>query len=708
MAADWGAERGGQSVLTATAAPARVSLFGEFSLAGPTGSPVAMTNRRSRALLAMLSLEPDQLLTREQVTRLLWPGRFEAQAKASLRQCLLELGKVRDEIGHPIVTATREHIGLVAANVQTDFGELMRSLAGRRYDDAITALIEIGNKPLLDHLNFGDPFSAWLGAYREAIAKRLRDAVMLALDEIEQAGDHPLRQRLLDAWTAREPLTPTVAAASLTGAKTRIAVLPFQALGSLDCADYFADGMVDELITTLGQVPQLVVAGRTSSFHFRDSDLSPIGIADALRVSHLIEGSVQRQGERVRIHVHLISGDTGFELWGERFDGTFDDVFALQETVAQAVTAAIGGALGIAMQPPLVRGLTHSKAAYDLYLQGRSLCAQVFGDGILDKAISLFDEALALDPDFAECWVWLAEAHQLVAVYTQCLDRNAASQRMADCARRAIALSPELGYSYSLLGVHQWTQNDIVGALDHAFEGYRREPENPAVTMRLGSFLIYCGRTKQAAPYVTDAIDRDPIDPRKYSLLWAIHMGSGDLVAAQTVGQRVVDLGWPSIFLAVASAALGQHDLAIEQYLLSKKLVNSMILPPIGRGAMTPELMDTYWQVGAKGICSGQEADRLIYFQWLEMMYATLHDKADLAITSPAISTGNAELTFKSLGDHISPANMLSFLQLWTDVDPIRRIWQHSEFIPFAQRIGMAAAWDKYGWPDLLPPPSNR
>ena len=691
-----------------TASPVRILLFGEFTLAGPTSSPISLTNRRSRALLAVLSLDPDRPLTRDQITKLLWPGRFEAQAKASLRQCLLELGKIRVQIGCSLVTAKREHIKLIAANIRTDLDDLKQALADRRYEDAISTLLEIGEKPLLDQFNFGEPFSLWLNSQRETITARLRASVLDALNEIEKAGDNPLWSRLHAAWAAREPSASTLAVADATGGKTRIAVLPFQALGSPEQADYFADGMVDELITTLGQAPQLRVAGRTSSFHFRASDLPSTRIAEALGVSHLIEGSVQRQRERVRIHVRLIGGDTGFEIWGERFDGTLDDVFALQESVARAVTAAIGAALGISIKPPLARGMTHSKTAYDLYLQGRSLCAQVFGDGIMDKAIALFEQALVLDPDFAECWVMLAEAHQLVAVYTQCPDRHAASERMADCAHRAIALSPELGYPYSLLGVHKWTENDIVGALEHAFEGYRREPDNPAVTMRLGSFLIYCGRTQDATPYVKSAIDRDPVDPRKYALLWAIHMGSGDLESAQVAAQRVVDLGWPSTYLAVASAALGQHDLAIAQYQLAKRLLNTILLPPVGSGAMTPEAMDAYWLVAAKGVCSGQEADRQIYGQWLEMMYLTLHDKADLAITVPAIVTGNAELVFKSLGDHISPANTVAFMWLWADIEPIRQVWRHPEFIPFAQRIGMAAAWDKYGWPDLLPPPNNR
>jgi hypothetical protein len=169
----------------------------------------------------------------------------------------------------------------------------------------------------------------------------------------------------------------------------------------------------------------------------------------------------------------------------------------------------------------------------------------------------------------------------------------------------------------------------------------------------------------------------------------------------------MVDLGWPSVHLAVATAAMGQHEPAIEQYRLTQRLVNTMILPPAGTEATSTEAMDAYWLIAAKGVCSGVEADRLMYWQVLEMMFATLHDPADQAIVAPAIFTGNAELVFRAYDRQITPANLLSLITLWADVDPIRRIREHPEFIPFAQRIGMAAAWDKYGWPDLLPPPDN-
>lgn len=686
---------------------AYASLFGAFHLRTCDHSEIAITNRRARAMLAMLCLAEDEPIERDVLSKRLWPGRFEAHAKASLRQCLLELGKLLALQGMDILDVSRNSVALRPGAILTDLAALEGALARGDLADATERLQAIGAKPILDGMEFGDAFNQWLARHRSDLENRLRLAVengLAALDH-ERAGD--THAKLSAAWSAREMRARPSEIAAPQDFNVRIAVMPFKALNAADGQDYFADGMVDELITTLGQAPQLRVAGRTSTFHFRDSDLSIPEIAKALRVAHLIEGSVQRQGNMVRIFVRLIDGASGFENWGQRYDGSLDDIFGLQETVARAVTAALAAQLGLAMDPPQVRSPTASKEAYDLFLQGRALGVRIFGEDVLDHAIQFLERSLAIDPLLANAWVELAEAHHNVSVYTQCADRNAAALRMADCARRAIAISPQLGYPYALLATYEWTQNNVVGALDLAFEAYRREPDNPAVAMRLGSFLIYCGRTNDAAPYVQAAIDKDPADARKYALLWSVHMGRNELDAAQSVGQRIVDLGWPSMYLAAASAALGQHEAAVEQYQMTKRLVNSIILPPVGSGPMTDEAMDAYWLIAAKGVCSGQDMDRAVYFQILEMMHATLHDKADLAIVGPAIFTGNAELLFKAFGHSITPANLLALISLWSDVDPIRRIWQHPEFIPFAQRIGMAAAWDKYGWPDLLPPPKQ-
>jgi TolB-like protein len=685
----------------------KASLFGSFHLRGVDGSEIVISNRRARAVLAMLCLEPDTPIERSYLSKLLWPGRFEAHAKASLRQCLLDLGKLLAPCGSDILALTRNTVALNPDAIRTDLGEIEESLTSGDYAAVTERLMAIGATPILDQMDFGEGFNQWLARSRHESERRLRIAVDKTLDALDQQGDTRSHSRLLNAWSVRHPGAKVESLPAIAGRKTRIAVLPFQSVGAKDREDYFADGIVDELITTLGQVPQLLVAGRTSSFHFRDSDLTSPAIAEALRVAHLIEGSVQRQGEQVRIFVRLIDGVTGFESWGQRYDGSLGDIFALQGTVAQAVTAALAEKLGISMQSPLVRGLTHSKKAYDLYLQGRALHARLWGDDVLTRAAELLEEAVALDPNFAEAWVLLGDVHQRMGIYLVGTNQTEASAKMADCVRKAMAIKPNLGMAYGLLALHEMTRNNIVGCLDLAFKGYEAEPNNPAVAVRLGGLLLFCGLTRQGMRYVNEAVDQDPADGRNYMMRSAGHLNLGDIDQAIADGQRCVDLGFPSMWLGVAHAAAGNHDVAVDAYQQTRHLIAKSIPPPSGMTPMSPEMIDAYWMVAAKGVCSGKSEDREAYCRTLDFLHVTMVDKEHTAITLPAVLMGHANLFFKTIGTRITLGNVAGLMSIWADIDPIRQIWQHEEFIPFAQRIGMADAWDKYGWPDLLPPPSN-
>lgn len=682
----------------------RAALFGPFQLGHATESEITISNKRARAALAMLCVSPETPLDRGYLSKILWPGRFDAHAKASLRQCLLELAKLQAPSGECVVTTTRTSVALNSNALRTDLDELVACLEEGDYSTGAEQLAAIGARPVLDQMAFGDAFDEWLSRARIDCERRLRAAVETALAALDAQGNADLHKHLLSAWSARGP----VAAPVVQDPKIRIAVLPFKSPESAEGAHYFADGMVDEMITTLGQVPQLLVAGRTSSFHFRGSTLLPGQIASELGVTHLIEGSVQRQGEQVRIHVHLIDGASGFELWAQRFDGNLDNVFALQESVAQAITTAIGSTLGIAMHTPVVAGLTHSKEAYDLYLQGRALNARLFGDGVLTRAAELLEQAVAIDPQFAEAWVLLGDVHQRIGIYIADTDQVEASARMADCVRKALAINPNLGQAYALLSLHEFTVNNIVGALDLAFKGYAVEPNNPAVAIRLGTELLFCGRTRDGMKYINQAIDQDPVDGRHYMCRTAGQLNLGDVDAAIADGQRAVDLGFPSLWLGVALTAAGEHARAVEAYQQSRYAIANSIPPPRGTGPMPPAMIDAYWDVAARGVCSGKPEDREAYCRTLDFLHLSMHDKEHLVITLPAVFMGYSELLFRTIGARITLQNLACLMSIWADIDPIRQIWQHPEFIPFAQRIGMAEAWDKYGWPDLLPPPSNR
>ena len=685
-----------------------VSLFGEFKLKMVDGTEIPISNRRAKALLALLCLNGDKAIDRELLSKLLWPGRFESHARASLRQCLLDLGKLLESLAPEMLQLTRNTACLNNAAIVTDLSELEAALADGKIVDAARQLSAIGLAPLVDKMDFGEAFSVWICNRRMEAEDRLQIAVDEALGAAILRGNMEGHEALKKAWSLRQPVAPPSAVSPEAIPKSRIAVLPFQSLNASDGADYFADGIVDELITAMGQVPQLLVAGRTSSFHYRSSDLASPAIAAALRVAHLIEGSVQRQDERVRIFVRLIDGANGFESWGQRYDGTLDDIFGLQETVAKAVTAALAENLGLSMDPPQVRGLTHSKKAYDLFLQGRALNARLFGDGVLTRAAELLDEAVALDPDFAEAWVLLGDVHQRMGIYLAGTDQTHASAIMADCVRKAMSIKPGLGVPHGLLALHQLTQNNFVGALDLAFKAYEVEPQNPAVAIRLGGLLLFCGLTRDGMRYIDEAVDQDPADGRNYMLRSVGQINLGKIDAAIADAQCCVDLGFPSVWLGFAHAAAGHHDVAVDFYQQSRFLLANSVPPPTGMGPMPPEVLDAYWLVAAKGVCSGKAEDRETYCRTLDYLHTTMVDKDHLAITLPAVLMGYTDLLFKTMGTRLTLQNVACLMSIWADIDPIRQIWQHEEFISFAQRIGMAAAWDKYGWPDLLPAPSNR
>ena len=487
----------------------------------------------------------------------------------------------------------------------------------------------------------------------------------------------------------------------------RLAVLPFRTLTAADGQEFLADGIVDELITTLGKVPQLRIAGRTSSFRFKNANSSVSEIASQLNVSHLLDGAVHLHDNQLRISVSLIDGTTGFEVWSDSFDGTIDDVFASREDVARTIANGLTASLNLTAHDLRPRSLTDSREAYGLFLQGRALTLRAVGEGVLETAKDLLTQALEIDLNFAECWAALAETHLYTAVLTPSLERSALAERMADAARKAIALNPESGHARAMLGVYEFINGNPVAALDLAFEAYRLEPTNVDVMVRLGSFLMYIGRTRDAMPYIMEAIERDPVHGRTYMALCAGHLCLGEYDKAIAAGERMVDLGFPGLWLGVAQAANGLHEQAMETHYEVRMLLGTMIMRPPGMAPMDDDARDAYFEMAAKGIHSGKIEDRALYCQVLDGLHATMADPYDPSIAFPAIWMGHAELKIKIYREGMSIANMFGLLTFWSDSDPIRQTRLHPDFMSFAKDIGLVAAWEKYGWPDLMPDPQT-
>jgi DNA-binding SARP family transcriptional activator len=230
----------------ATLAPLRAALFGSFQLFAPDGSEIIPGGKRSQALLAMLCLQPGVAVDRDQLSQLLWRGKYRAHARASLRQTLLGLKKQLAPVCDDFLEVSRERVAIHAGAVQSDLSELERLLGEGRVDLAIEQLLAIGAKPLLDQFDLGEPFRQWVDGQRDLIEHRLRQAVDRALAQCRRCGDSLAEDRLRAAWRLRD----ASAALPDTDQRVRIAVLPFHAPSDDDGLGHVVQGLFDELVTT--------------------------------------------------------------------------------------------------------------------------------------------------------------------------------------------------------------------------------------------------------------------------------------------------------------------------------------------------------------------------------------------------------------------------------------------------------------------------
>jgi TolB-like protein len=343
-----------------------------------------------------------------------------------------------------------------------------------------------------------------------------------------------LRTKPAHALRGSEPAT----AASAISQKS-IAVLPLLNESGDPKDEYFSDGLSEELIAALAQIRELKVIGRSSSFRFKDRKEESKTIGEKLGVSTLLEGTVRKQGERVRIVAELINAADGIELWTRTFDRELKDIFAVQQEIAAAVASSLKMTLLGANQRPSTDSATQNIEAHNAYLLGHYHFQR---RNIEDyrKAVSHFDEAIRLDPQYALAYAERSEAWTLIGDLSG--ESKTAWPRARSDAEHAVTIAPALAEAHGALG---WVRFFVEWKFAEGLEELRRakelSPANPTANDLLGRVLPYLGKLDEAEAQARQAVELDPLGFTQNNLariLW--FRGKND--EADKVARRVAEL----------------------------------------------------------------------------------------------------------------------------------------------------------------------
>lgn len=370
---------------------------------------------------------------------------------------------------------------------------------------------------------------------------------------------------VLSSRVAIEPVVPKASEVS----NASVAVLPFVNMSGNEENEYFSDGLTETLLHILAQVPDMKVAARTSSFAFRDQQKTVVEIAAALDVAHVLEGSVQRSGDRVRITAQLIRANDGFHVWSENYDRTLDDIFAIQDEIALKVGGALSASLLGSNDDGTLLGTatTSSPEAFDLYLQALQGMA-TYSHGGLQTAEGLLKGALTIDPDFLDAKTELA-INYWQQVETGLMDQQAAFTNIVALVDQVLAIRPDDAnarairvFSYAaaqslevgpqvfldagdeletivaaapsafqprlmLTRVYQGTQQ-LDKAVPLMQEALVRDPLNPRIHYELGSLYSGLEQPEEASAALLKSLEIEPNQPNAYAILGGISLRAGD------------------------------------------------------------------------------------------------------------------------------------------------------------------------------------
>jgi TolB-like protein len=423
-----------------------------------------------------------------------------------------------------------------------------------------------------------------------------------------------------------------------------IAVLPLVNESGDPRDEYFSDGLSEELIAALAQISGLKVIGRSSSFRFKDRKEEPKTIGEKLGVSTLLEGTVRKQGDRVRIVAELVNAADGIELWTRTFDRELKDIFAVQEEIATAVAASLKVTLLGADERSAAKSATKNIEAHNAYLLGH----YYFQRRNLEdyrKAVGYFDEAIRLDPDYALAYAERSEALTLLGD----LSGQAKTEwpKARSDAEKAVAIAPALAEAHAALGwVRFFVDWKFAEGLSELKRAKELSPANPTANDLLARVMVYLGQVDEAERQARHAVELDPLAYQSQNNLARILWFEGKLDEADAVARKATELQptaasshrWQTMVAvtrrdgetALREAQLEpdegyrRFELALAQYVRGDRPAADAALADLianGRDQLAYQIADVYAVRG--------ETDKA--FEWLQISFDN-HDTGMLAL----------------------------------------------------------------------------
>lgn len=462
---------------------------------------------------------------------------------------------------------------------------------------------------------------------------------------------------LVDRWASAPPTEPD------TVFQSSIGVLPFVNMSSDPKQEYFSDGLSEELLNLLARIPELKVAARTSSFSFKDKDLAIPEIASRLKVAYVLEGSVRKQGNQLRITAQLIQADNGYNLWSETYDRQLDNVFQIQEDIAVAVVDA----LRITLLGEVPKTLRTDPAAYQLFLEGQYLKRQLSRDS-LDRAIQAFQQAVEIDPAYVPAWAELADTY----LWGGGSDELSHEERtaLADQAiQTAISTDPDYAFAYYVRGV-SWifSKNRFKQGIKDFQHALTLDPDDAFIVAAIGKGALLTGKFDLAITQYKTALAMEPVVPEFYWYLGRAYLSSGRLDDAEATFRTLVSLSpsslgkselWQTLLLkGELEAALAESDTSFSRAITHHALGNAEVADEALADLI--ENADFY----SIAMVYGYRGDVDKTFEWLNNHLEKGNDYPTSILTETAFRSVHSDPRWASF------LEKLGLLEFWLEMTP--------------------------------------